>query len=1306
MPKITQLQRNIWLSLLLTVVVIGILVYVVHTVSSPKTAQVDQEQGRLIIGSVLGVSENAQLGLFAVNIPAQFNQDVTINSKTLDAGKGKILASNLIYSLEGGTGVTVTGGQNPVIVNSDPGSNQNIFKRIRVGTQTITADSNSDSFEIAAANGLTLDVQGKRLTFSGLDPVAGSTTIDNSVTTIINTIDNSSVINTIIENTSGLVRDPGLISLQNIDDSLSIGTSGTGAKLAITNSSDQVGLLFESSASQTANISEWRDSNGNLLVAFDKDGNASFNGKVIQSGFEIKDTDISFSSDNQNVLLDIKTEEPDNILLNSGLENNLASWNSTTPTAINQAANSQILTNLNNWSGQVVDGSFPELLTNTGFESDFTSWNFDNGGLTTTSFNLSSTDARQIVVGTDGNLWVTHYDAGKISKVTTSGVVTEYNVGGAPADFIVGPDNAMWYLDDADDTVNQIAPNGVVTTTFDLPGTPDLLRMTSGSDGNIWMISRQDRHVFRMTLTGTFTTFNTPNYEEGRDIFSAADGTMWVATGDSLYKISGTGVYTGYTAGWACETQMNDGVDGNVWFTSICGTGHGFMTPNGDATLIDLEGDETYGVAPGPDGSMWFTRYNDNEILRYRLNGDVTHVAIPAGGYGITKGPDNNMWAIVGGNRVVRVSLGLPEWNSSPTFAASAGSLKVNMNVNYSYLSQTATLDANKRYELSCYVYKSTTDPITSLISSISVNGGAVSTTYTNTGGGWYELSSRFNGNGSSSEYGIRINPNNLLYVDNCSLKRVPERYSTTPAYSVPGAVLIESPTGNNASFTQSASFTAEPYTIRTYIYTDGSPVSSADAQIYFNDTQLSTTFQLSSTPGWYLAEATVTPTTENIFDYGLVVKSNKTVYADDFSLLFANLSQRVTHSVVAPKYLNTEGAVRINALGTSQISFTQSITLDSNNDYTIVAHAYNNTPGFVGGAIDASMVQLLVNGNPINGTSFTLSTEGFYELTKQEYLTAGTYTIGIRTLSGNRIIADSLLLQAGSGNNKTLNITNSGSGLAFLSVESTTFLYAGRSNRQALVVTGANDQAVSLTEWRDVNNNILTVVSKDGNVGIGSTSPTSGLSVVKSSTSLPSVLIINTNDGDAASVEALRLGLGTQINGVSSRFITFYAGVTNEIDGTEIGSIRLNNNGVSYETSGADFAEYFPTDEVLEFGDVVYIKSNGMVGKTIKEYEQATLGVITDTGAFVGNAKSDNGQKSALVGLLGQINVKVNDQNGGIKKGDYVAASNEAGVAAKADKSGMAIGIALEDQAGQTIKVMVRPGYVASSATSTAPHD
>ena len=103
------------------------------------------------------------------------------------------------------------------------------------------------------------------------------------------------------------------------------------------------------------------------------------------------------------------------------------------------------------------------------------------------------------------------------------------------------------------------------------------------------------------------------------------------------------------------------GPDGNLWFaespslydaatnTLFPITRVAKMTPAGDLTEYDIADTDIgiFGIAAGPDGNVWFTEYNGNNISVITPDGQITRHPIPsrvAHPLGIATGADGNLW--------------------------------------------------------------------------------------------------------------------------------------------------------------------------------------------------------------------------------------------------------------------------------------------------------------------------------------------------------------------------------------------------------------------------------------------------------------------------------------------------------------------------------------------------------------------------------------------------------------------------------------------------------------------------------------
>ncbi|HUC89311.1 MAG TPA: hypothetical protein VMR45_00755 [Patescibacteria group bacterium] len=145
--------------------------------------------------------------------------------------------------------------------------------------------------------------------------------------------------------------------------------------------------------------------------------------------------------------------------------------------------------------------------------------------------------------------------------------------------------------------------------------------------------------------------------------------------------------------------------------------------------------------------------------------------------------------------------------------------------------------------------------------------------------------------------------------------------------------------------------------------------------------------------------------------------------------------------------------------------------------------------------------------------------------------------------------------------------------------------------------------------------------------------------------------------------------------------------------------SLLKDSYMTAYRLSGADLAEvYYSKQANLTPGDVVSLQADGpsQIGKSSKAYDQSVIGIVsTQPGQVIG--QNDGTGQSVAVGLAGRVPVKVNDENGSIKPGDYLVASSTPGVAMRATKPGMAVGQALTgwgDVGQGTVIVFIKNTY------------
>jgi streptogramin lyase/photosystem II stability/assembly factor-like uncharacterized protein len=106
---------------------------------------------------------------------------------------------------------------------------------------------------------------------------------------------------------------------------------------------------------------------------------------------------------------------------------------------------------------------------------------------------------------------------------------------------------------------------------------------------------------------------------------------------------------------------ITDGPDGNLWFTENNSDQIGKITTAGAITEYPLSstGNFPTSITDGPDGNLWFTEQNGNKIGKITTAGAITEFTLPSGSApdGITAGPDGNLWFTEnGGNKIGKIT--------------------------------------------------------------------------------------------------------------------------------------------------------------------------------------------------------------------------------------------------------------------------------------------------------------------------------------------------------------------------------------------------------------------------------------------------------------------------------------------------------------------------------------------------------------------------------------------------------------------------------------------------------------------------
>jgi streptogramin lyase len=289
-------------------------------------------------------------------------------------------------------------------------------------------------------------------------------------------------------------------------------------------------------------------------------------------------------------------------------------------------------------------------------------------------FSFAGNYPAAITGGPDGNLWFTDPALGEVGRITPAGQVTEFTPPspdngpsrGAGDAITAGPDGNVWFAAGSlFAAVSRVTPDGQFAT-FDLPGTLVTVNgLTAGPDGNVWFTENvypfTVENVGFITPTGKVTSWSiaAPPGVRGTigSITTGPDGNLWFTHDGTLATITPTGVLRDHVAD-GVGGALTTGPDGNLWASGPRWDTQTHLFAGDFIERITLAGSvTTFSVGPasvnagsiaaGPDGNVWFTEPDANQIGRITPTGQITLFNVPTAGTeptGIAAGPNGNIW--------------------------------------------------------------------------------------------------------------------------------------------------------------------------------------------------------------------------------------------------------------------------------------------------------------------------------------------------------------------------------------------------------------------------------------------------------------------------------------------------------------------------------------------------------------------------------------------------------------------------------------------------------------------------------------
>ncbi len=233
------------------------------------------------------------------------------------------------------------------------------------------------------------------------------------------------------------------------------------------------------------------------------------------------------------------------------------------------------------------------------------------------------------------------------------------------------------------------------------------------------------------------------------------------------------------------------------------------------------------------------------------------------------------------------------------------------------------------------------------------------------------------------------------------------------------------------------------------------------------------------------------------------------------------------------------------------------------------------------------------------------------------------------------------------------------------------------------MLVSGTNSFGVNLANsTHTVLSQANTMAIMGGNMGVGTTTPDYKLTVagtigVESGTGRVTLTASNTTSTltstvtNAAGSAAFSFQSNTTLTDAVDRSLAVFKNgdglvkVAISAEGEVAAKGTFHANSTDYGIGDVAENINLVPGTTAEAGDVLVASTVGLMQfeKATTKYASHVAGVITDTGKFVMGAGGKNRAPLALAGL---VKVKVTDENGPIKVGDYVVTASKSGYAMK----------------------------------------
>jgi virginiamycin B lyase len=208
-----------------------------------------------------------------------------------------------------------------------------------------------------------------------------------------------------------------------------------------------------------------------------------------------------------------------------------------------------------------------------------------------------------ITKGPDDALWFTELSlpGARIGRMLATGEVTSFVLSpeGTTGQIAAGPDGALWFTGGVFNSVSRITTSGVVTEYPLTTPSSFPTGITSGPDGAIWLVENNAGNVARATACGIGTslsyTYSTLTVSFDVSITTPATWQAWVVTGSGVHRLFSRSIKTIVPPHPVTLTLPNFSSQGNVGVSSL------LKTSSGGVLCSDLKTVDTGGSGPSVD---------------------------------------------------------------------------------------------------------------------------------------------------------------------------------------------------------------------------------------------------------------------------------------------------------------------------------------------------------------------------------------------------------------------------------------------------------------------------------------------------------------------------------------------------------------------------------------------------------------------------------------------------------------------------------------------------------------------------------